>query len=196
MKKIFLKCVLMIFISVVFWGCGSAPVSKSSNGLFDDIYTRAKIGNYQDATAALIMLSNMDLSIEEISKIESEYLNEKDEEKRLYYAYILAKRAQGQEYYDWFINSAAKNKELIIKNDSRWVSIVNPLYEFLDYCTSDSDKALAVVLRLVEDADGVVLLTISEDLHDMYNSDPERLIRVANEENFDINKIKLLFEGE
>ena len=196
MKKILCKYALVIFALALLSGCGSTPVFDG--GLFEDLYSCAKNGNYQDSTAALIMLSNMDLSIDEISRIKSGYINEKDEEKRLHYVYVLAKRTQEQRYIDQFVDSAAMNQSFVIKNDSRWVSIVSPLYQMLAYYSkgSDGDKALAAIMRLIDDADGVVLGSIADDLYAIYSLNPERLIRIANQENIDMNKIKYLFDQE
>lgn len=171
-------------------------VSACSQNLVEDIYAHARHSEAQEMATAFAALANLSLSETDITSIEKDYKKEKNEEKRYYYEFLLAKRTQEKKYIEAFIESSSKNLSVLAENKTNWISIASPFYKPLSFYSKTNDDALVILLKLSQISDGSNLAVIAEDLSEIYGLNPERFLRVAGDAEFQTEDLLKLMEDE
>lgn len=176
---------LTFFLSAIFF---AYFISGCSSTLVKDTYQHAL--DSDDYKAAFFTLSNLEIPNEELEKIQRDYQSENDSTKKYYYEFLLAKATQEKQYIDSFIDhSVSQAKELSV-NDSQWISISNPLYDYLSLYGYSDDKALLAMISVLTLSDSANLSVVVNDLNKIYQSDTDRFIRIARDTN--LNEMELL----
>ena len=181
------KSILLVILVIFF-------VSGCSQGLVREIYSHARHDGDSQAATAFVALSNMYLTKEEIIAIENDYKNERNEKRRYYYEFLLAKRTQEKRYIDAFIDDSGRNLSVLVENKTNWISIVSPFYKQIALYSRTNDKALVVLFKLSQIADGAVLETVSDDLSEILKSNKQRFWKVAGGAGFKKSDILQLME--
>lgn len=186
MKKIL---PLLVFTIFNITGC-------STRNLVDDIYQHTYDNKSKESITAFIILSNMYLSEKNIENIEENYRYEKNEKKRYYYEYLLARRTQEEKYITAFIKSSRDNIPTLIGNDSNWISIESPIYKQLAYYSRTNDDALIILFKLMKISSGANLSIVTEDLFEIQKRSPKRFARIAQRVGVSKSEITNIMENE
>jgi hypothetical protein len=186
MKQLLL---LSIFIAFSISGC-------SSGRLVDDIYQHTFDNENRESATAFIILSNIYLSRDDIENIEKDYKNEKNRIRQYYYEYVLAKRTQEEKYITAFIESSKDNINILIENNSNWVSISSPLYKQLAYYSKTNDDALNTLFKLIKISDGANLSIVAEDLYALRETNPARFSQAAQKAGVTNIELREIMENE
>lgn len=166
----------------------------SHRSLLDDTYRYTQQGTDKEMRTAFIILSNLALNDALVDTMIKDHQKERDSTKQFMYEYLLAKRLQEERYILSFIKNARVNLPILMDDDSYWVSITSPILTLLAVYSATNDDALAVLLLLSTEADGVVLSAIASSLFNIYQHQPERLIAKVNSMKLDLSTILLLME--
>ena len=184
-----MKYKLYLFLAIfLLSGCG--------NSLLDDVYKHTKSSDNKEMYTAFIILSNMELNATYIDKINQDYTNERDLDKKYLYEFLLAKRTQKEKYILSFIDNTKNNFSILISNNSNWVSIDSPILDLISIYSTTNDEALGALLLLVLKADGANQEIITSDLRRSYEVDPARFSTVTKNIGLDIKEILILMEDE
>lgn len=184
-----MKHKLLIIILSIF------SITACNKSLVDDVYKHTSDNN-KDSLTAFIVLSNMYLSEDDIKKIEKDYKNETNKNRKYYYEYLLAKRTQEKKYISAFINSSKDHIDILIENNSNWISIGSPVYKQLAYYSKTNDDALNVLFKLITISDGANLSIVAEDLFELKKINQKRFSIAAQRAGVREVEIDDLIEDE
>jgi hypothetical protein len=168
-----IKTLLIILAVISLGGC--------SAGLVKDVYKYSKSSNDLDSMNSIIVLSNLELTNEEIDTIRQDYLDEKDGFRKYLLSYLLAKRTQEYGYIEYFIADSNHYLGFLKENRTGWVSIENPVYETLATYSTTNDDAFRVLLKLGQIADGANATMVSSDIKMNYELNQDRVLNIAND---------------
>lgn len=151
-------------------------------GLTDYLIDRALSDDKQERLTASIVLSNLTLSQSQVDVLAQSLKKRSDASQRQYLlTFILAKRTQEDGYISQFIQLSAHNIAIYLQNDSGWVSITNPVLDYLVTLAFIRDDALVIVLKQVKNLDGAVLTAVSDSLNAIAKADADRFDAACRE---------------
>lgn len=180
----------------LYWVLTVCLLSGCGNTLLDDVYKHTSSSDNKEMYTAFIILSNMELNDAYIDKINQDYANERDLEKKYLYEFVLAKRTQEERHILSFIENTKNNSSILISNNSNWVSIGSPIVERVATYSTTNDEALGALLLLVMKADGANQEVISSHLRSAYNVDSVRFEIITKQMDLKFKEILILMEDE